>query len=127
MKFYFEAGSKVLSQLKTSEKGLTENEAEKRLLENGKNKLDEGKKTSLIKRFLMQLADPMIIILLVAAGVSAAISFLEKESFAEVFIILFVVVLNSVLGVIQESKAEKAIDALKEMTASTSKVLRNGK
>ena len=87
--------------------GLSAAEAEKRLAANGKNKLDEGKKDSLVKRFLQQLADPMIIILLAAAAVSAVTSVLEGESPADVFIILAVVIINSVLGVYQESKAEK--------------------
>ena len=127
MKFYLEEKSTVLSELKTTEGGLTSSEAEERLREHGKNKLAEGKKTPLIMRFLKQIADPMIIILLVAAGISAVISAVNKEAPTDVFIILFVVILNAVLGVIQESKAEKAIDALKEMTAATSKVLRDGK
>ena len=127
MKFYLEEKSDVLSELKTTEDGLNSSEAEERLREHGKNKLAEGKKTPLIMRFLKQIADPMIIILLVAAGISAVISAVNKEAPTDVFIILFVVILNAVLGVIQESKAEKAIDALKEMTAATSKVLRDGK
>jgi len=126
MKFYLESIKNVLLQFKTTDVGLSSTEAQKRLEENGKNKLVEGKRTSLFKRFLIQLADPMIIILLVAAAVSTAIAVIEDETFTDVFIILFVVILNSVLGVVQESKAEKAIDALKEMTASTSKVLRDG-
>lgn len=69
----------------------------------------------------------MIIILIVAAVISAVIAVIEKENPTDVFIIMFVVILNAVLGVIQESKAEKAIEALKEMTAATSKVLRDGK
>lgn len=127
MKFYLEEKSDVLSELNASEDGLTSAEAEARLGKHGKNKLAEGKKTPLIMRFLKQVADPMIIILLVAAGISAVISAVNHEAPTDVFIILFVVILNAILGVIQESKAEKAIDALKEMTAATSKVLRDGK
>lgn len=78
-------------------------------------------------RFLAQLADPMIIILIAAAVISGVISAVNKEVPTDVFIIMFVVILNAVLGVVQESKAEKAIEALKEMTAATSKVLRDGK
>ena len=127
MKFYCEDKEKVLSELQCTEAGLTTAEAEKRLAANGKNKLAAAKGKSIIRRFLEQLADPMIIILLVAAAVSGVIAVLEKESFADVIIILAVVILNAVLGVYQESKAEKAIEALQEMSAATSKVLRDGK
>jgi len=128
MKFYTESMEEALQATNSSAEGLSSAEAEKRLAENGKNKLKEGKKDSLIKRFLKQLADPMIIILLVAAGISAVTAAIEGgEGFVDVFIILFVVIMNAVLGVYQESKAEKAIEALQEMSAATSKVLRDGK
>ncbi|MBE6678917.1 MAG: calcium-translocating P-type ATPase, PMCA-type [Ruminococcaceae bacterium] len=128
MKFYTETSEEVLSAVDSSESGLSGEEAQKRLEKNGKNKLKEAKKESLIKRFLKQLADPMIIILLVAAGISAVTAVIESgEGFVDVFIILFVVIMNAVLGVYQESKAEKAIEALQEMSAATSKVLRDGK
>ncbi|MEG2175026.1 MAG: HAD-IC family P-type ATPase, partial [Oscillospiraceae bacterium] len=126
MKHYLMDKEKVLSSLGTGHNGLSSEEAQKRLEENGKNKLVEAKKVSLLHRFLSQLADPMILVLLVAAGLSGVTSAYSGESFADVFIILFVVILNSVLGVVQESKAEEAIAALREMTAATSKVLRNG-
>ena len=127
MKFYTESIEEVLEKTSSSSGGLSSAEAEKRLLENGKNKLKEGKKESIIKRFAKQLADPMIIILLVAAAISGVTAALEGEGFVDVFIILFVVIMNAVLGVYQESKAEKAIEALQEMSAATSKVLRDGK
>ncbi len=126
MNYYSEDLKAVFSGLESSENGLTSAEAEKRLEEHGKNKLAEAKRPGPIKRFLKQLADPMIIILIVAAILSGVTSVWEGEPPTDVFIILFIVVLNSVLGVIQESKAEKAIDALKEMTAATSKVIRDG-
>ncbi|MBR5880448.1 MAG: HAD-IC family P-type ATPase, partial [Clostridia bacterium] len=108
--------------------GLTSAEAQKRLEQNGKNKLAAAKGKSLFRRFLEQLADPMIIILLVAALISGVLAALTPgESFADVIIILAVVIINAVLGVYQESKAEKAIEALQEMSAATSKVLRDGK
>ena len=92
------------------------------------NKLKEAEKPSLFQRFLAQLKDPMLIILLAAAGVSALTGMLAGESeWAEVIIILAVVLLNAVLGVFQESKAEAAIEALQTMTAATCKVLRDGK
>ncbi len=126
MRFYLEATEQVFEHLGSSAKGLTVQEAEERLQQHGKNKLREGKKVSLLRRFVDQLLNPMIMILLVAAAISFFIALHENESFADVIIILFVVVLNAVLGVVQESKAEKAIEALKEMSASTSKVLRGG-
>ncbi len=127
MRFYCEDQSKVLEEVKSSREGLTSAEASRRLEANGKNKLDAVKSKSLIVRFLEQLADPMIIILLVAALISGVLAVLENESFADVIIILAVVIINAILGVYQESKAEKAIEALQEMSAATSKVMRDGK
>jgi len=124
--YYTRESQEVLDSLSANRNGLSEAEAQARLDKNGKNKLIEGKKISLFRRFLSQLADPMIIVLLVAAALSGITSAYAGESFADVFIILFVVILNAVLGVVQESKAEEAIAALKEMTASTSKVWRDG-
>ncbi|MBQ6624331.1 MAG: HAD-IC family P-type ATPase, partial [Clostridia bacterium] len=127
MKFYLKEKEDVLNELNTSESGLTSQEAEKRLVQNGKNKLDSAKKKSVVRRFFEQMTDPMIIILLVAAAVSGFLSIVENESFADVIIILVVVIANSILGVYQESKAEKSIEALQEMSAATTKVLRDGK
>ena len=127
MKHYCSEIENVLEEVKSSRNGLTSQEAEKRLEENGKNKLAEGKKDSLIKRFFKQMADPMIIILLAAALVSGVLAVVEGESFADVIIILAVVIVNAVLGVYQESKAEKALEALQEMASATSKVLRDGR
>jgi len=126
LKYYLESTQSVLNELSTTENGLTSAEAESRLEKYGKNKLAEGKKDGLVKRFFAQLADPMIIILIVAAAISAATSLMEGKLEADVFIILAVVLINAVLGVFQESKAEKAIEALKEMSAATSKVIRDG-
>ena len=126
MKFYTDEKDAVLHEVASTERGLAAAEAEKRLEANGKNKLKAAKKDSLIKRFFMQMADPMILILLAAAAISAVTSVYEGEAPTEVFIILFVVIVNAVLGVYQESKAEKAIEALQEMSAATSKVLRDG-
>ena len=127
MKTYCEEKEAVLAELDSSENGLSSAEAQKRLEAHGKNKLKEPAKESLIKRFFGQMADPMIIILLVAAAISGVLAVTQGESFADVFIILAVVVVNAVLGVYQENKAEKAIEALQEMSAATSKVLRDGK
>ena len=126
MRYYLEDSNVALTTLASSEKGLSESEAEKRLSENGKNKLTEAKGKSIFMRFLEQLSDPMIIILLAAALVSGVLAVIEDESFADVIIILAVVLINAVLGVYQESKAEKAIEALQKMSAATSKVIRGG-
>lgn len=126
MKYYLEEKEEVLRAVDSSEKGLDTAQVRKRLSENGPNKLKEGKKDSLAKRFLKQIKDPMIIILIIAVAVSGITSAYANESFADVFIILFVVIINAVLGVYQESKAEKAIEALQQMAASMCKVIRNG-
>ena len=126
MKFYLENMESVLKKINSSDNGLSSQEAFKRLTENGKNKLAEAKKKSILQRFFEQLADPMIIILIVAAAISAVTAFYANESFADVFIILFVVIINAVLGVYQENKAEKSIEALQEMSASMSKTMRDG-
>ena len=126
MQEYLQNTEEVFSSVKSSAAGLTAAEAEKRLAEHGENKLQEGKKKSLIRRFLEQFTDPMIIILIVAAIISAVTSVVNREAPTDVFIILAVVIINAILGVYQESKAEKAIEALQEMAAATSKVLRDG-
>lgn len=127
MKHYCSEIDEVLNSVGSSRNGLSPTEAESRLAKNGKNKLAEGKKDSLIKRFFMQMADPMIIILIVAAVISAVTSIYEGEGFADVIIIMFVVIVNAILGVYQENKAEKALEALQQMASATSKVLRDGK
>ncbi len=126
MKHYLESREAVLNELGSGMGGLSALEAERRLAQNGKNKLAEQKKDSLIKRFLAQLANPMIIILLAAAVVSGITSIYSGEGLADVIIILAVVMINAVLGLVQESKAEQAIKALQDMAAATSKVLRDG-
>lgn len=126
MKHYISNIDEVFAEVKSGENGLSSAEAESRLAQNGYNKLEEPPKTPIWKRFLSQFADPMTIVLLVAALISFVMAVVEGESFADVIIILFVVILNAVLGVLQESKAEKAIDALKEMTKAKCKVLRDG-
>ena len=127
MKFYCGSKESVLNALGVNETGLSTSEAEERIAKHGKNKLEAAKQKSIIVRFLEQLADPMIIILLIAAAISGVLAVVENESFADVIIILAVVLINAILGVYQESKAEKAIEALQEMSAATSKVLRDGK
>ncbi len=127
MKYYLEKKETVLNELNSGVDGLSSAEAQRRLEENGRNKLSAPPQKSLIVRFFEQMADPMIIILLVAAAISGVLAVVEGESFADVVIILAVVLINAVLGVYQESKAEKAIEALQEMSAAMSHVLRDGK
>lgn len=132
MQFYLKNSNEVLKEVKSNENGLTSDEAKSRLEANGKNKLQEPPKDSLFKKFIKSLADPMIIMLLVAAFISAGTTIYSNvvtganESYADLFIILFVVILNTILSVVQESKAENAISALMEMTKATSKVIRDG-
>lgn len=126
MKPYEIDKGEVLQEVHSTESGLSSEEALRRLEKNGYNRLKEAKKDSFVKRLMKQLSDPMIIVLIMAAAVSGITSVYAKESFADVFIILFVVVINAILGLYQESKAEKAIEALKKMSAAKSKVLRDG-
>ena len=128
MRFYCENQEAVLQEVGSSTQGLSSSEAQRRLEQNGKNELKAAKGKSLVRRFLEQLADPMIIILIVAAVISAALATVEGSGdFVDVIIIMFVVLVNAILGVYQESKAEKAIEALQKMSAATSKVIRDGK
>lgn len=127
MKEYLSSCEEVLAEQQSSPEGLASDEAGLRLSRYGKNELEKGKKDSIVKRFLKELSDPMIIILIVAAVISGITAFYEGESFADVIIIMAVVIINAVLGVFQESKAEAAIEALQEIAAATSKVLRDGK
>ena len=124
---YRQSVEEVLEELKTTDKGLTQREAAARQEKYGPNKLEEAAKATALQRFFKQLKDPMLIILLAAAAVSAATDFIAGESFTESIIILVVVLLNAILGVIQESKAEAAIEALQTMTAAKCKVLRDEK
>lgn len=123
---YLEDKNEVLEKYESGEKGISSEESAKRMEKYGANKLVEPKKVSKIRRFFQQMKDPMIIVLLCAAALSLVTSIYQNESFADVFIIVFVVVMNSVLGVIQESKAEEAIAALKKMTAARTRVYRDG-
>ncbi len=127
MKHYLMETAQVLAETGSRNDGLTNEEVAARLAANGRNKLAEGKKDSIVKQFFKQMADPMILILLAAAAISAALSAVNGESPTDVFIILFVVIVNAVLGVYQENKAEKAIEALQKMAAATSRVLRGGR
>ncbi len=127
MSYHLMTHEEVLEKLHSTPDGLTNEEASKRLSANGRNKLTEAKKDSLLKRFLNQLKDPMLIILIVAAALSGFTAAYSGESFADVIIISAVVLINAALGVYQENKADKAIESLQAMSAATSKVMRNGK
>ena len=139
-KTYTQSTQEVLAQLGATVDGLSSQEVKARQEMYGPNKLKEAEKATWLQRFMAQLKDPMLIILMIAAVVSAAttvIDFLQlpeprdlghlTEGLVEVGIIVIVVLLNAILGVIQESKAEAAIEALQTMTAATCKVIRDGK
>ena len=129
MREYLVEASDVLADVKTDAVvGITAAEAAQRLEQNGPNKLKEAEKDPLWKRFFSMMADPMVIMLIIAAVISAVTGMAQGEAdFADVFIIMFVVILNSVLGVVQEYQAENALAALQEMSAAQSKVIRDGR
>ena len=127
MEWYQLETEAALGRAKSSRQGLSGAEAARRLTECGPNRLKEQKQAGLFQRFLQQMADPMIVVLLAAAAVSGGAAAVAGESFADVFIILAVVVINGVLGVYQEHKAEQAIQALQKLTAAHSRVLRGGR
>ena len=129
MKEYLSSTAAVLKAQGVAEAtGLGASEASQRLAKHGPNKLKEEEKTPLWIRFFQQMADPMVIMLIVAAVISAVTGMIQGESeWADVVIIMTVVIINSALGVIQEAKSEEALAALQEMSAAQSKVIRDGK
>ncbi len=127
-KHYTQSAQDTMKTLGVGQDGLTTAEALRRRERYGPNKLRDAPKKTLLQRFLAQLRDPMLTILMMAAGVSAVTNLMAgHDEMAEVIIILAVVLLNAVLGVFQESKAEAAIEALQTMTAATCKVIRDGR
>lgn len=129
MKFYDVVANSVIEEVKTSaESGLTAAEASERLSQNGKNELDQGKKKSIFVKFLEQFKDAMIIVLLCAAIISSIISIVEKQYYdlIDAGLILLIVIVNAIIGVTQEAKAEAALDALKNMNKPFCKVIRDG-
>ena len=126
LKAYLEEKETVLAETGSSMQGLTDEEAAERLTRNGPNRLKEAEKENLISKFLGELKDPMTIVLIVAAAVSAVTALYAGESLTDTVIILAVVLLNACLGVYQENKAEAAIEALQQAAAATAKVIRGG-
>lgn len=129
MAIYSEEISHVLDSLQSSsDQGLTEALVTERQEKYGENKLAEKKKKTNLQRFFEQFKDAMIIILLIAAAISFTIGCVEGDTgeFFEPILILFIVVMNAVLGVFQESKAEKALEALQNLSAPHARVIRNG-
>ena len=132
MNYYLENTEQVLRELCSSEQGLSSQEAAQRLQKNGKNLLKEEEKRSAWRKFLDSITDPMILMLLGAALVQVIVTVLETRgnftigSFTDVFVILAVVILNAIMSLVQENKAEAAMSALMEMTAETSRVMRDG-
>ena len=118
----------VLKKLNANEKiGLTKEEVEIRQAKYGKNKIKDKPKESLVIKFIKQFNDFMIIILIIASIVSAGISYIQGENdYFDAIIIIAIVILNAIMGVVQEAKAEKSIEALKEMTPPKAKVIREG-
>jgi len=121
MKHYFEDVGHVLKSQEASRGGLSSGQFEQRLSQYGYNKLAQAKKKTLARRFFEQMSDPMVVVLIAAGVISGAVG-----EIPDAIIILMVVVLNSILGVVQEGKAEKAIEALQQMAAPFSKVRRDG-
>ena len=121
--------NEVTRRLRTNiGQGLSKEQAEERHNKHGPNKLDEQKKESILIRFVKQFQDFMIIILLIAAIVSAGISFVQGENdYIDSIIIVAIVVLNAIMGLVQEAKAEKSLEALKDMSAPVAKVRRSGR
>ena len=129
LNYYTESKEQVLENLATdSVKGLTAQEVAVRKEKYGENKLKEKKKKSIVVRLLEQFKDVMILILIAAAIVSFTVAIVEKNpnEFFEPILILLIVIINAVMGVVQESKAEKALDALKNMSAPHARVIRDG-
>ena len=126
LKPYLEEKEKVLEALESSMAGLSDAEAAERLAKEGPNRLKEEKKESVFRKFLGELKDPMTIVLIIAAAVSAVTAIYANESLTDAGIILAVVLINACLGVYQENKAEAAIEALQQTAAATAKVIRGG-
>lgn len=119
----------VFKQVKSSERGLSQAEAERRLAENGRNALQEGKKRSKLLLFFAQFADLMTVILILAAILSAVLAFVtgDRTELADTGILLFVILLNAIVGFLQQYRADAAIEKLKKLSACEAKAVRGGK
>ena len=132
--FYTSQVDEVLTELNSSANGLTNEEAKARLEKNGKNALDEAKKRPMILKFFDQFKDLMIIVLLVAALISGVLTIVQNvragtNEYGELIdsgLILLIVIVNAIIGLVQEGKAEKSLDALKNLNKPFAKVIRNG-
>ncbi|MEE0967079.1 MAG: calcium-translocating P-type ATPase, PMCA-type [Bacilli bacterium] len=129
MREYEQSINNVLDTLETNRnKGLSEIEVNNRRLKYGENKLSEAKKKTSLEKFIDQFKDAMIIILLIAAAVSFGLALHEKDTnaFFEPLLILLIVVLNAIMGVVQENKAERSLEALMSLSSPHARVIRDG-
>ncbi len=127
MEYYQKNIKEVLKNLNTSEKGLSQKEAAQRLKINGKNKIEDTKKQSKLKKFLNQFKDLMILLLFLASIFSFVVSKINKEPYTDTIVILLIVILNAIIGYMQEEKADKAIQSLSKMKTDQIRVKRNNK
>ena len=126
--FYRSGIEEVAADLKTDlNSGLSSEDAAERIEEYGYNELGETKHSSLAVKFLSQFKSFMIIVLIIAGIISGVVGYMNGEGFTDAIIILAIVLLNAIIGVVQEAKAEKSLDALKKMSAPHCKVFRDGK
>jgi Ca2+-transporting ATPase len=117
----------VIEHLESEKSGLSEEEASRRLGVFGPNELKEEKKTTALELLIGQFKSVLVVILIISALVSAYISFREGEAFTDTYVILIIVIMNAILGFVQEYRAEKAVEALKRMISPQVLVLRDGK
>ncbi len=123
---FYKKHEDVMKELNVTRDGLSSLDAKERLLKDGLNEITGEKKRSIIAMFFQQLKSPLVLVLLVAAIISVVLAIIEKEGYIDGIVIMSIVILNCVLGVVQEKKAEDSIDALKKMSSPTAKVIRNG-
>ncbi len=126
-KWFYKNEEAIIEELNTDkEKGLSNSEVEEKRKKYGYNELKEGKKKSTFIKFLEQFKDFMIIILIIAAIISGIVGYIQGEGITDSIIIMIVVIANAIIGVMQENKAEKSLEALKKLSSYSAKVLRNG-
>ena len=119
--------NEIVQELGTNiEKGLTNEQVQIATEKFGENELQGKKKKTLLQKFLQQFKDFMIIILIIAAVVSGIIGITQGEGITDTIVILIVIIINAIIGVVQENKAEKSLEALKKLSGYTAKVMRNG-